>query len=415
MFRQLAALHAAASPTALPNRGADRVLELHPADLLEYLDHAWGIVAADAASPRKGWSPYRSENPRPDADLNALRLDHLVYAYMMESTLILEIFRRVLRVFLHSDTFSAPRTATVRWIEATEALFFRTQSPYAPHDATGSLRGDADAIRRNAYHRLLGLDLRHTRDGRLGAHPYLRSPSANHGFAQQFQELLFKVWDGIENARNTSGANATDNFGIEDLVNQMSDGLRDRRGAGSVTLTQPYLFPAGPVLAREEFGAVTLLSWFHLTISADTPVVQDLRANATSPAERLRKIGQRVGLPPHQHSRSFIELADLLSFLLRAVESGDFPGGGNAPSFYLPTSLGTGSGNPLRTDMEAIIHHWSVVTGRHPRARGTRTMTGTDPTAVGRRMLLGTAGSGTATGGAPWTGVPEAPAIPVTR
>lgn len=409
MLRQLAALHAAANPSlSNAEAKAELVLELHPAELLDYLDHAWEIVnPSTTGQPRRSWRPNGSGDPAPSWELPKIGMDHLVYAYMMESTLILEIFRRVLRGFVHSDAFNTPQAATVHWLEATEALFFRTQSPYAPHDSTGSLRGDADAIRRNAYHRLLGLDLRHTRDGRLGAHPYLRSPSANHGFAQQFQELLCKVWDGIENARNTSGANATDNFGIEDLLGQISDGLRERRGASSVPVSAPYLLPAGPVLAREEFGAVTLLSWFHLTISADTPVVEDLRAKASSPAERLRKIGQRVGLPPHQHSRSFIELADLLSFLLRAVESGNFPGAGNAPAFYLPTSLGTGSGNPLRTDMEAIIHHWSVVTGRHPRARGTRTAPGADAMVAGRRMLPGP-------GRTSWTGVAEAAGIAVT-
>ncbi|MEU1183842.1 hypothetical protein ABZ464_40710 [Streptomyces sp. NPDC005820] len=393
MFRQLAALHADAD-SALPHGAADHVLELHPADLIDYLERAWEVMAPNqAGSPRTGWRPRRPDRHRLDDELAGLGMDHLVYAYMMESTLILEIFRRVLGAFLHTDRFNAPTPATVRWLEATEALFFRTQSPYAPHDATGSLRPDADAVRRNAYHRLLGLDLRHARDGRPGAHPYVRSPSANLGFVQHFQELLGKVWDGIENARNTSGPNATDNFGIQDLVSQISDALRERRGAGSALGVTPFLLPAGPVLAREEFGAVTLLSWFHLTISADTPVVKDLRATASTTSERLRKIGLSVGLLPHQHSRSFVELADLLSFLLRALESGNFPGPGNAGAFYLaaPTGIGTGSGNPLRDDMEAIIHHWSIVTGTDIRARSVR-MTPAVGSASDRRSPWGSAG-----------------------
>ena len=54
----------------------------------------------------------------------------------------------------------------------------------------------------------------------------------------------------------------------------------------------------GGLLAREEFVYVTMLSWFHLTLETDTPDRPDLKADATSPADRLAKIAQRVGMQP---------------------------------------------------------------------------------------------------------------------
>ena len=52
------------------------------------------------------------------------------------------------------------------------------------------------------------------------------------------------------------------------------------------------------------------MDWFHLTLSFNTPIVLDLKAEATSAAERLQKIGERVGLPAHSRSDSYFRLAD---------------------------------------------------------------------------------------------------------
>jgi hypothetical protein len=38
------------------------------------------------------------------------------------------------------------------------------------------------------------------------------------------------------------------------------------------------------MLAREEFVHVTTLSWFHLTVESDTPLVAYLKANGADPA-----------------------------------------------------------------------------------------------------------------------------------
>ena len=58
---------------------------------------------------------------------------------------------------------------------------------------------------------------------------------------------------------------------------------------------------------------MTVLSWFHLTLETDTPIVDDLKADATSPADRLARIGQRVGMAPAPRSRELFDLAEPMS------------------------------------------------------------------------------------------------------
>ena len=91
----------------------------------------------------------------------------------------------------------------------------------------------------------------------------------------------------------------------------------------------------GGLLAREEFVHVTTMSWFHLTLETDIPIVADLKAQATSPADRLAKIAERVGMAPAPRSRELFELADLMSALLRAIELGLFDTGRGAEALFL--------------------------------------------------------------------------------
>jgi hypothetical protein len=115
--------------------------------------------------------------------------------------------------------------------------------------------------------------------------------------------------------------------------------LQSRRNAGT--------------LSREEFDAVAMLSWFHLTVETDTSIVIDLNARAQGVADRLLKIGERVGLPAHARSDAYFQLAAPLSNVLLAIESNAVTA---APQLY--------SGFYMN-DMLAIITHWSVATGRN--------------------------------------------------
>jgi hypothetical protein len=70
-----------------------------------------------------------------------------------------------------------------------------------------------------------------------------------------------------------------------------------------------------------------------------------------------------VGLPAHGLSRSYFEIAEPLSALLIAIESGVLHQTGAARAFYDPTTP-----NSLAGVMNKIITHWSIVTGHDIKA-----------------------------------------------
>jgi hypothetical protein len=154
-----------------------------------------------------------------------------------------------------------------------------------------------------------------------------------------FESLLAEVWKGYINRRNFLTANATDDNAIIELVRRLREMLNARRQNGN--------------LAREEFDAVATLSWFFLTIAYNTQVVEDLNATAIGVADRLRLIGERVGMVPHARADSYFQLATPMSEILRAIETDAIP---NAADLY------SGFHQPF---MLQIITHWSIATGRN--------------------------------------------------
>jgi hypothetical protein len=110
------------------------------------------------------------------------------------------------------------------------------------------------------------------------------------------------------------------------------------------------------------------MSWFHLTLEFNSPIVVALRSEAASPEERLFKIAERVKLPAHGRSRSFFELADPISRVLTLIETGTVNNPAAAPAFYKPAAAGA---NTIPDDMRHIITRWSIVTGRDMKTRVT--------------------------------------------
>jgi hypothetical protein len=78
------------------------------------------------------------------------------------------------------------------------------------------------------------------------------------------------------------------------------------------------------------------MAWFHLTIEYDSPIVVDLRANATSHEDRLKKIGERVGLPSHAKAQALFLLADAMSRFLREIKTGSYTNSTTAQLLYNP-------------------------------------------------------------------------------
>src|SRR5262249_9758270 len=157
------------------------------------------------------------------------------------------------------------------------------------------------------YWRAFGLDLSHV-DEIADTHRYEKPAAANVNFIPTLETLMGEVWCGITNARNFAGANETDNEAIPRSARQLYDMLTTLRLHGNI--------------ACEEFRAVALMSWLHLAVMFNSPVVVDLRAEASSPELRLAKIGERVGIKAHPESQALFLLAQPTSFLMIAIEQG---------------------------------------------------------------------------------------------
>ena len=336
--------------------GVQRVLtQYRPSQLSEYLETVWqsgrlgirqialgpNIIAADHQHMGRPaivepLTPTPADPPPPPL----VTWHHLVYAYMLENTRMVDIFRRVLYEWTTGERLPIPGQATQRWLHNTEQLFFGSPWAYSVRSVTSSIRPDSGAMRRNAYYRMLGMDLNHgTDDGHV--YPYPKPEIANRDFATVFEAMLIEVWRGYTNRTTLVAENLTDDIAILTLVRRLREMLQSRRNAGT--------------LSREEFDTVAMLSWFHLTLETDTDVVIDLNARAQGAADRLLKIGDRVGLPAHARSDAYFQLAAPMSNILLAIESGAV----TIASQLYTDSIG------LLNDVLTIITHWSVATGRN--------------------------------------------------
>jgi hypothetical protein len=117
-------------------------------------------------------------------------------------------------------------------------------------------------------------------------------------------------------------------------------------------------------LTREEFVAVSTASWFHLTLeSPNAPIIVDLKADATTTEERLRRVAERVGLASHSKSRSLFALAKPLSNLLSQIELGTYSDSQQVRPLYDPNLTPNATQDTL-----SIINHWASATGKNLKA-----------------------------------------------
>lgn len=368
MFRQFVADPSTSIGTGIrvdPARAAT-LSQLHPLQLSALLELAWDtriyvagsrLGGPDRRSDKPGLaSPFVQGGPALTAAVgttsfigrppSTTRWHHLIYAYLIENTRVLDVFRRVLSEYRHGEKLGATLPPAEFWLRITEELFFRYASPFTINSITSDIRPDAGATRRNAYHRMFGSELAHGAPNG-GPYPYIKAETANSSFVETLEELLREVWVGISNQGNTSGTNATDDAGLLELVRQLEAMLLTRRQNG--------------LLAREEFWAVATLSWFHLAVDYNSPIVASLRCEGGNETERLEKIAERVGLEPHKKSFHLFGLAEALSRFLTLVETGIFTAGGSGSvrALYSPP------GSPLEETMRLIVTYWSEATGKN--------------------------------------------------
>jgi hypothetical protein len=306
------------------------------------------LVPVERSSGLATLVPVAATGSLPPAPPGPVVWDHLIYAYLIENTRAYEIFRRVLEEYAFGETLSVPDPNVHDWLRTTEQLFYRDAPPFQIYSLTSWIRPDARAMRRNVYFRMFGMDLNHGTDDNR-PYPYPRARAANTEFVAIFEEFLREVWRAIENFNNQSGADPTDDAAIANLARALHDMLLVRRRDGN--------------LAREELAYVSMMSWFHLSLGLNSPIVQALKAEASSPEDRLLKIGERVGLPAHSRAGAYFRLADAMSLILRAIETAAFNTEQTAPLLYQPPPGGA------QDTMQAIIRDWTIATGRDMKAR----------------------------------------------
>lgn len=364
------AANAGGPPLNNPVAAANHILcTYRPSQIADFLEEYWrsGVAAFPAlnlgvpnAPPGPGGPiAQHVEEGRPNridvlppvpglavpANVAQFGWHHLVYAYMVENTRILDVFRRVVFEYVQGERLPHATHETVRWLRTTEELFFTTPRAFSVRGVTSNMRPDDGAVRRNLYQRMLGMDLNHgTEDGR--PYPYSSAQIANREFVALWETLLTEVWKAhTASAGAFSGVDETDDAAIGTLVRRLQELLLARRLNG--------------LLSREEFDAVACLSWFHLAIAANTQIVTNLSAQAAGEADRLKQIGAMVGLSAHSRSDAYLQLAAPMSIVLRDIENGAIPVAG-PPSLYDPAV-------PVNwvAPMLQVLTHWSIATGRN--------------------------------------------------
>jgi hypothetical protein len=304
--------------------------------------------------------------------------DHMIYAYLIESTGIVEILTEVLRRYVVGETLDAPSVDTLTWVRATEELYYRDSPLFHVNGVTSRLRPDPWCNRRNWYWRMFGTDLPFPlAGGAAEAQPWKRDAGAvaNTRFLELWTELLRQVWMGIENDRNQVGSNPTDKSYVAYLCQTIGEMLRLRRRGG--------------MLAREEVTAVTMLSWMHLTVEVDSAVVRDLRATAGgtgNPADRLNAIGQRVGITPPRQARELFELADLVSPVLWFIELDQFSTPAQAETLFRVSGV---QNTAVADTMIRIVDLWQSATGEQLKLPGQRARAATAAPPQPTRLPVG--------------------------
>jgi hypothetical protein len=382
VFRQLAQFFPGSLPAALPSAvpppfpfgspNANAVLSAHPYVLSRTMERAWiehELGATAPPPPTAGMPVNVFLNEGNGAPIDGLPLalpiiglpfaapwDHLIYGYFVENTRVLEIFRRIVREFAVGERLKPPPDGSdpaMVWVRTAEDLWMRDWGNFSIANIVSQMRPDFGAVRRNAYFRMFGIDLNHgTDDGR--PYTYEKSEVANRDFVRLLESLIESVWVARVNRANAVGTNPTDPAEIARMCGLLQELLNLRKQGGQ--------------LRREEFVIVSMMSWFHLAVSFDSPIVRLLNANAATEGERLIRLGERVGVAAHPRAREFFRLAQDMSALLKLIESGMFSNAPTVPWLYAAWS-------PVAQIMDRIVNDWSIVTGRDLKGAAVRTNT----------------------------------------
>lgn len=280
---------------------------------------------------------------------------HLIYPYMLENTKIFQIFERIISLYQHGEDLTIPYNNTDAltrpWIDNTHLLFF-SNSPYAVWNENSLLGSNFEAMRRNGYYRLFGMDLNHG-IGENGTTPvnYKRTGHSNTDFVPQFENFLKLCWQMMINFSNTSNINTTDLIALQEQANTLKNMLLARRTTENNLDNYTLLN-----LSKLEYHSVVMAEWFNHAISYNSPIVKEMGAEGVTPSDRLSRLGQRVGIPCHSKTGNFLDLAPLMATLLRLLELDE------VDSDYL-TAIANPQTRPYAL-ITSILYNYQLATGK---------------------------------------------------
>jgi hypothetical protein len=280
---------------------------------------------------------------------------HLIYAYMMENTKMYQIFEKIVSMYQHGEDLTIPYkkgdTYTRAWIDNTYLLFF-SNSPYAVCNDNSLLGSNFEAMRRNGYHRLFGLDLNHgIGENNTTSFGYKRANHFNADFVNQIENFLKLCWQMMINYSNTAGINTTDLIALQEQANALKNLLLARRTTEGNLNDYSYLN-----LSKLEFQSVVMAEWFNNALSYNSPIVVDMGAEGVSPSERLNRLGRQVGIAPHSKTSNFMDLAPYMATLLRLFELNEID------NDYI-AAIANSTTRPYAL-ISSILHNYQLATGR---------------------------------------------------
>ncbi|MCW3463507.1 hypothetical protein [Chitinophaga nivalis] len=287
---------------------------------------------------------------------------HLISPYLIENTKLLLVMEKLIEKYMHDEDLGlavgmANGEVVFNWLQNAEKLFFKSDYPRAGN-VRSLLRTSADATRRNAYWRMFGMDLAFG-DNNPGT-GYYKAQASNQEFVALFEKYLAEIWQGFQNARNTSGPNTTDVNVICELAIDLNDRLLARRGAALGTTKY-----ANQNLAREEFAAVLITTWFTLPFTFNSPFVELFNLKSSVIGDRVARAGNKAGIMIHNKSQALFEMAGPAAIVLSAIELGDAL---TDPTYIqgLLSSLNPGVVRPVEAELMnhflTVINNWEKAT-----------------------------------------------------
>lgn len=286
---------------------------------------------------------------------------HMIYGYFVEATRIDHIIERLIGLATNGDELGILDPDAMQILTTTESLFFKSSSPHSNMNIRSNIRPNSEATRRNMFKNVLGLDLPH---GAIDSknnpnYPYPQPESPNLGFTNVLEKFMGELWNAHININNHVGASDKDVIAVENLAVMIKEMLLSKRTNDEETFRKHYGYTK---YAKEEFSSCMKAKWMHRIVAHNSPLLKSLNCTGITIDARLKKLGQKAGIPAHSQSGNFIDLGVRMAVLCRLIENGEFDNSITIEEAMNPNS-------PLGEMLLKIINLYSYTTGRNVKVR----------------------------------------------